>query len=557
MIALLLNDVPFEQDIRELFMAYYPGEKYVRDEESAKEAGIVFRAGAIESGAADAGPAEAAPGPGSAAVSESAGEAAPGPAPEAAPEAPAETAEGLIRMTLEIRGAEHAGTPGPDRGSEGTEEPGKKPAGEAETPVYREFYSLRYPERLFTKNALKRALYKTLRDVRGYELPWGTLTGIRPAKLALTSLLVGKTPAETAMELSERYLMSVRKRVLCVRTAVREREVISGLDLKHGWSLYIGIPFCPTTCLYCSFTSYPVARYRKQGLVERYLNALCEELSGVAELMQGHRLETIYVGGGTPTSLAAEELDRLLSFVESRFDLAHVKELTVECGRPDSITREKLKALKAHGVTRISINPQTLKEETLRLIGRHHTVQQFRECFAMAREEGFDSINTDLIMGLPGETEEDVRRTMEGIAALAPDDVTIHSLALKRASRLHEKQEEYAAVGYGDAQAMVDLASEYCQGMGLTPYYLYRQKNMAGNLENVGWCRPGHEGLYNILIMEELQTIVGCGAGTTTRVMFQEENRYERAETVKDPELYCEQVEEMLNRKRAVLENWN
>ena len=248
----------------------------------------------------------------------------------------------------------------------------------------------------------------------------------------------------------------------------------------------------------------------------------------------------------------AEELRALLLFVRETFDFSACREFTVEAGRPDSITREKLLALREAGVDRISINPQTLKQATLDLIGRFHTVEQFTESFALARELGFDNINTDLIMGLPNETEADVRRTMEGIRALSPDDVTIHSLALKRAARLNTKREDYADVRYGDANQMVELAASYCEEMGLSPYYLYRQKNMAGNLENVGWCRPGKEGLYNILIMEELETIVGCGAGTTTRVM-RGVGQYDRLENVKDPALYVERLPELLAKKQRAL----
>ena len=258
------------------------------------------------------------------------------------------------------------------------------------------------------------------------------------------------------------------------------------------------------------------------------------------------------MGGGTPTSLSAAELEDLLGFVRGLFDLSALREFTVEAGRPDSISREKLIVLKEQGADRISINPQTLKQETLDLIGRFHTVDQFTESFRLARELGFDNINTDLIMGLPNESEADVRRTMEGIRALSPDDVTIHSLALKRAARLNTKREDYADVSYGDANRMVELASSYCEEMGLSPYYLYRQKNMAGNLENVSWCKKGKEGLYNILIMEELETIVGCGAGTTTRVM-RGAGQYDRLENVKDPGLYVERLKEMLAKKERAL----
>ena len=516
MIALLLNEVPFEQDVRELFMAFYPGERYTHEPD--ENAMIVFTAAPAEEA-----PEQTAPGTG--AEQRNAGADVSGET-EIAPEAPADAVRGAYSLSLTVRGAD------------GTERTAR-------------FRSARYTERLWEKNALKRALYLALCRENGRTLPWGTLTGIRPTKLALTELEEGVSEEEVSRHLRERYFLSEEKNSLCVRTAAYEHRALQGLDLEKGWSLYIGIPFCPTTCLYCSFTSYPVAKWRKE--TDSYAAALCTELSRVAEWMRGRPLETIYMGGGTPTSLEAQQLDRILSAAEQYFDLSHLRELTVESGRPDSITEEKLLALKKHQVSRISINPQTMKQETLDLIGRRHTVDQFRECFALARRLGFDNINTDLIVGLPNETADDVRRTMEEIRILAPDDVTIHSLALKRAARLNTKKEDYADVTYGDASEMISLTGKCCEEMGLHPYYLYRQKNMAGNLENVGWCRPGHEGLYNILIMEEKQTIVGCGAGTTTRVVYPRENRYERVENVKDPGLYIERLDEMLARKRELL----
>lgn len=522
MIALLLTDVPFEQDIRELFMAFYPGESYAY--EDLPEARIRFSAedsGTCPDSAAGAGGVK------------QAGET--GAAPETAPEADPGDSEGVYLMELALL---------------------------AEGRSYR-FSSVRYGERLWSKNALKRALYRTLCRENGRELPWGTLTGIRPAKIALTELMEGVPAEQVKAHLSERYFVSDLRNDLCVRTAENELRAVQGLDLSEGWSLYIGIPFCPTTCLYCSFTSYPVAAARKKRSVPEdrnspdqvtaYIGALCKELRAVGDLMRHRKLETIYMGGGTPTSLNAEELERILLTVRDSFDLSFLREFTVEAGRPDSITEEKLSVLKRLGVDRISINPQTLKQKTLDLIGRRHTVEQFRECFRLARALGFDNINTDLIAGLPNETADDMRRTMEGIRELSPDDVTIHSLALKRASRLNTRREEYADVTYGNASDMISLAAKQAEEMGLHPYYLYRQKNMAGNLENVGWCRPGKEGLYNILIMEELQTIVGTGAGTTTRVMFPAENRYERAENVKDPLLYVQKLDEMIERKRRLL----
>ena len=535
MIALILDGVPFEQDVRELFMAFYPGERYthVPDENAM----ISFHAEPVGEPAFSCTGDTAADDTGRPAGASLPGEKG---ALEISPDAPEGTRCGILKLTLSLRSA------GQEEGA-GAEENAAAPA-EGRT---RTSCSTVYTDRLHTKNALKRAVYRMLCAENARTLPWGTLTGIRPTKLALTELRNGVPEETVKRHFRERYFMSVEKTELCVRTAAHELKAIRGLDLKDGWSLYVGIPFCPTTCLYCSFTSYAVGRAGKK--VDAYLDALLEELRAVAEIMKDRPPETVYMGGGTPTSLSAAQLDRVLTALEECFDMSRVKELTVEAGRPDSITEDKLRTLKAHGVTRISINPQTLKQETLDLIGRRHTVEEFIEKFRLARSLGFDNINTDLIVGLPNETADDVRRTMEGIRDLAPDDVTIHSLALKRAARLNTKKEDYAEVTYGNASEMVSLAAECCTAMGLSPYYLYRQKNMAGNLENVGWCRPGREGLYNILIMEELQTIVGCGAGTTTRVVFPDEDRYERAENVKDPELYAARLEEMVGRKKSLL----
>ena len=270
--------------------------------------------------------------------------------------------------------------------------------------------------------------------------------------------------------------------------------------------------------------------------------------------MKGRTLDTVYFGGGTPTSLEAGELDAILTKIEELFDLSSVSEFTVEAGRPDSITREKLLALRKHGITRISINPQTMKQATLDLIGRRHTVEMVKEKYALARELGFDNINMDLIIGLPEEDIDDVRATMEELKAMAPDSVTVHSLAIKRAARLNMFREQYANLKIRNTQEMVDLTAEYAREVGLLPYYLYRQKNMAGNFENVGYAAPGKACIYNILIMEEKQTIVGCGAGTTTKVAFPAENRLERVENVKDVGQYIERIDEMIARKEKMLE---
>ena len=273
----------------------------------------------------------------------------------------------------------------------------------------------------------------------------------------------------------------------------------------------------------------------------------------VAEKKKGCTLDTVYFGGGTPTSLSPEDLDTLITKLKNTFDFSTVQEFTVEAGRPDSITREKLEVLKKHGVTRISINPQTMKQETLKIIGRRHTVEDVKDRFHMARELGFDNINMDLIIGLPEEDLDDVRSTMEQVKELGPDSLTVHSLAIKRAARLNTMKEVYKDLKITNTQEMIDLTAEYARGMGLEPYYLYRQKNMAGNFENVGYAKPGKACLYNCLIMEERGDILACGAGTTTKITYPEENRLERAENVKDVEQYISRIDEMIERKEKLL----
>ncbi|MBQ1931156.1 MAG: coproporphyrinogen dehydrogenase HemZ, partial [Lachnospiraceae bacterium] len=339
------------------------------------------------------------------------------------------------------------------------------------------------------------------------------------------------------------------KTQLSIDIAKREKRILQNIDYENGYSMYIGIPFCPTTCLYCSFTSYPFGKWAKRA--DEYVEAVEKEIKWTAEAFKDKKLNTVYFGGGTPTTLTAAQLDRLLTCVEEHFDFSYLQEYTVEAGRPDSITREKLEVLKKHNVGRISINPQTMKQETLNLIGRHHTVEQIKEVYAMARELGFDNINMDLILGLPGETIDDVRNTMAELKEMAPDNITVHSLAIKRAARLNIFWEKYAHMSMENSDDTMAVAAAAAEELGLKPYYLYRQKNMAGNLENVGYAAEGKEGIYNILIMEEKQSIVAIGAGATTKAVYQD-GRIERANNVKDVELYLQQVDEMIERKKKL-----
>ncbi|MCD2491818.1 coproporphyrinogen dehydrogenase HemZ [Lacrimispora sp. NSJ-141] len=407
-----------------------------------------------------------------------------------------------------------------------------------------------YEDRKETKSVLKRLVYGLLSADAGRELPWGTLTGIRPTKIPMALLEEGADETEIVSYMKENYLASEEKIRLSIEIAKREKQVLKDVDYEDGYSLYIGIPFCPTTCLYCSFTSYPVAKWEPR--MDEYLDALFREIDYTKEAFSHKKLNTVYIGGGTPTTLSPRHLERLLSKVEESFSLDNLQEWTVEAGRPDSVTRDKLRTLRRHPVSRISINPQTMRQETLKIIGRHHTPEQIEEAFAMAREEGFDNINMDLIMGLPEEGPEDVQYTMERLYAMAPDNITVHSLAVKRAARLNIMKEQYAHLKFENTGEMMGLAAEYCERLGLEPYYLYRQKNMAGNFENVGYASPGKAGIYNILIMEEKQTIMALGAGSTTKAVFPG-GRIERCDNVKDIDQYLGRIDEMIDRKRKLL----
>ena len=411
------------------------------------------------------------------------------------------------------------------------------------------------------KNELKRSIYKDLSSKTGKLLPWGDLTGIRPTRIAMNLIDEGMSDKEIYDYMRDTYLVSDEKTNLAIDIARREKRILSEIDYENGYSLYIGIPFCPTTCLYCSFTSYPIGAFK--GIVDDYISCLEKEIDYVAEAFKGKTLDTIYIGGGTPTTLLPDQIRRLIGYLKDKLDLSHVKEFTVESGRPDSITRDKLKAMKEMGVTRISVNPQTMSDETLRLIGRQHTVAQLIDSFNMAREEGFDNINMDIILGLPGETESDVQHTIDEIIKLSPDDLTVHSLAIKRGSRLFETIREKELKGelkvsmqysMNNTEEMMEIARKGAKALLLEPYYLYRQKNISGNFENTGYAKEGKAGIYNILINEEVQSIVALGAGTVTKRVFGEGGRIERCDNVKDVKLYMDNIDEMIQRKRELFE---
>lgn len=402
------------------------------------------------------------------------------------------------------------------------------------------------------RDQVKRMLYRVMSKGLNKKLAWGTLSGIRPVKMVRTQLEAHIPDDTIRRDLDENYYISPKKRELMLEIAHTELEALRDIPYKDGYSLYVGIPFCPSTCAYCSFTSYPLKVWEKQ--VDAYVDLLCKEIDVTTQLFSDKHLCTIYVGGGTPTILNPAQLDKLLKKLREVSSEKTLYELTVEAGRPDSVTREKLEVLRAYGVDRISINPQTMNDSTLTRIGRRHSVAQTIEAYELARSMGFDNINMDLILGLPGEGEQDVRYTMEEITKLAPDSLTVHSLAIKRAARLNMFKEDYAQYQSVNTEAMMDMVQDYARSLGLVPYYLYRQKHMAGNFENVGYAKSDKIALYNILIMEEMQTIAAVGAGGSTKIVIPEENRIERVENVKEVRNYMERFEEMLDRKRKAVQ---
>jgi oxygen-independent coproporphyrinogen-3 oxidase len=354
---------------------------------------------------------------------------------------------------------------------------------------------------------------------------------------------------DAAAYMEREHLVSSQKAALAAEIADRERRILSKIHYEDGYSLYVGIPFCPTTCLYCSFTSFPLSSWRER--VDLYLDTLEREMEASAPLMEGRILDTLYIGGGTPTTLEPEQSERLIRMIRQYFDLGSLQEFTVEAGRPDSITEEKLAVLRANGVSRISVNPQTMLDRTLKFIGRQHSASDTEKAFRMAREAGFDNINMDIILGLPGETQDDVQYTIDRITELGPDDLTVHSLAVKRASKLARWIEQNGFTSINNTDGSMAIAAAGAAEMGMHPYYLYRQKNMSGNFENVGYAKEGKAGIYNILIMEEKQSILALGAGSISKGVFAG-GRIERCDDAKEVEVYIDHIEEMIERKRKL-----
>ena len=407
-------------------------------------------------------------------------------------------------------------------------------------------------ENLEKEEELKLAvtLFKCFKEITGYNSSWGILTGVRPAKLF--SKLQKDMGEEKAGEYFKNSLCVDEKKIsLCKATVLGEGKIIS-LSKRNSFSLYVSIPFCPSRCSYCSFVSHSIQSAKK--LIPKYVDLLCEELKYTAEIAKNLnlRLETVYIGGGTPTSVSAENLGQIMECINREFDISSLREFTVEAGRPDTITEEKLKVIKRLGATRISINPQTMNNSVLKAIGRNHTSEEAVKAFELARKVGFDNINTDLIAGLPTDTFESFKETVNKILALNPESVTVHSLSMKRSSALN-KEGLFPEKETGNiASYMVDYAREELGKKGIVPYYMYRQSKTVGNLENVGYAKEGYECLYNVYIMDETHSILACGASAVTKLREPDGSFIERIFNYKYPYEYIDRFDEIIMRKKGI-----
>ena len=395
-------------------------------------------------------------------------------------------------------------------------------------------------------------LYKLLCDFTGLTQPWGILTGVRPVKL-LRRLAEESNEEQAVKKFEKDFFVSNEKIALSRETEHNERKILE-LSKPESFSLYVGIPFCPSRCSYCSFVMASIERAEK--LIEPYTKLLCEEIKRTAEIANklGLRLETVYFGGGTPTTLSAEQLDTVLGTVNNSFDMSTCREFTVEAGRPDTIDIAKLFALKENKVDRISINPQTVNDEVLKTIGRKHTAQQFFDAFELARKCGFDNINTDLIAGLPTDTPESFKNSLDSIVRLNAECITVHTLCMKRASRLTTEGVTLDLQQARDAREMLAYTQNILGQNEYIPYYMYRQSRMVGNLENVGWSKKGFESLYNVYVMDETHTILACGSGGVTKLKRNNPDYLERIFNFKYPYEYIDRFDELIQRKSGIMQ---
>lgn len=402
----------------------------------------------------------------------------------------------------------------------------------------------------YTKRKLVRQLYEALKSQMAPRSKWGVLVGVRPTKLCHEMMDQGKTDAEIAECLREDYYLEEDKIQLLLEICHLERPYIYPLNSQR-FSIYLSIPFCPTRCLYCSFPAYAAAGRSAQ--IESYTQSLIEEIIGNSAVMQGKQVDTVYFGGGTPAVLSPDQIRRIVAALRAHYDLSQLREFTFEAGRPDAIDEALLDTLKELEIDRVCVNPQTMDDRTLQLIGRRHNVEQTVKAMGLVKHRAFHAVNMDLIVGLPEETLSDAKRSIESVLALKPENITVHTLAIKRSSRLNQERGDYELPSEHLVADMLRAIDKLVRAQGYVPYYMYRQKYMLGNLENVGYTLPGKASVYNIMMMEEKQTILAFGAGATSKLFYPDEDRFERIHNVKSLEDYLQRLDEMVKRKNDLL----
>ena len=431
--------------------------------------------------------------------------------------------------------------------------------------TYTSDYSIKYAtegtekeQNIRLKRALSHVMLDVLEQYTGMTQQWGILTGVRPTKLYHKFRKEGKSDDEIAAILKADFRISDQKIALMKEIVERQLAIIPDLDeIGHELSIYIGVPFCPTMCAYCTFPAYAIQSNRKAGRVEKFIDGLHIELRELGKWLtkKNMRITSIYWGGGTPTSIEAHEMDALYKTMFDSFpNPESIREITVEAGRPDTITPEKIEVLKKWGIDRISVNPQSYTQETLKAIGRHHTVEETVEKFWLSREMGMNNINMDLIIGLPNEGIQEFRHSLEESAKMQPESLTVHTLSFKRASEMTRNKDKYKVADRDTVSEMMQMASDWTKENGYVPYYLYRQKNILGNLENVGYCKPKEESIYNIVIMEEVQTILGIGCGASSKFVHPKTGKITNFHNPKDPAAYIMTFEEAIEKKIAILD---
>ena len=400
------------------------------------------------------------------------------------------------------------------------------------------------------KIGVKKTVYESFLSIADRNVPWGILTGIRPIKIVHDLLDRNVNEVKILKVLTKEYKLAPQKAELIINISKRQRKYIYPLD-KDRFSLYISIPFCPSRCVYCSFPSVPVAIY--SSFIENYRDKLLWEIQKVKELMEGKSINTVYIGGGTPTAIPSKDLEKIIEAVYLNFGKENIKEFTVEAGRPDTINKEILGMLNKHNIDRISINPQTMNDETLKLIGRNHNKEDIKRAYHLVKGMGFKAINMDLIVGLPSEGKDEIINTLMEVEKLDPENLTVHTLAIKRGSKFKETMDRYIVGSQDTIEEMIQETTNFANKMDLNPYYLYRQKQMMGNFENIGYSKEGMECIYNMAIMEEKETIMAAGMGAVSKIFFPEEDMIQRVPNFKGMKEYLERTDELIERKERGL----